>query len=396
MVSLAIKKGGMGEVQNDGGGGADALVVKLDALETALTGKYAALEAKLGEVQNSADSAGGLKLEVEALKTTLDETKAALAGIQEVQNAGPVDEREAVLRGLLAMYVGGKIEEVQNAAPEGFLREDKIKEVIAWEPEAGFDLMEVAYKRPTTDTTADIGVALRTGARRSKAAAREWSAGAVTLKLTEIRDYVSVKLSDRTGSDFNIVGEIAKEFFDNKQISLADEFLWGQKVGRPDAALECKGVLVYAETTTDEADKLRVISAGAAGAATDAQLETALVTAWGRLPERLRSRAEVTCNATLATRLRAMKYTTDVSKVDADGRFLGLLKIRENSNADDVGADKFPFVVYVAGRAYGVGYQEKINAGVTVDQGDESFWTVQMFTGGIGDFASIYAVKVPA
>lgn len=393
MTSIAarVMEQMVGEVVNSGPGG--EIMEQLQGLEKSLTDKIAGIEAKSGEAINSSKSFGE---ELEGIKKTLTDTQAAIATLQEVQNSAPASEADAVLQALHKLYNGESLEEVINSAPAGFLREEKIKKMIEWSGKGGFDLMKLAFIKQTKDNSTNIALPARPGLRRSKADAREWTANAVPVTLQEIRDYVSVSLSDRKGSDYNIVRDITASYFDNRQLTLEAEFVLGQDASRgEDAPKECKGILTYETTTTNEAGKLRVKMAGTAGAMDDEQIRDALTAAYNAIPQGLRSRAVIICNTANAATLRKMKDTTG-EKLTKDGKFDGLCSIKENGHMPAIAAGKIPFVVMVTGRAYALAVNPEINAGVDKSQGDEAYWTMQMITGKIADFEAIYGVKVNA
>lgn len=386
----------MGEVINAEAVTPEALMLKLTAIESGLSARIAAVEKKAGEVVNAAPAA-----EVAALTAKLTETQQAIVQLREVVNSKPSSDREIVLTALQKLYQGKSAAEVINAIPAGYLREEKVREVIAWSG-AGFDLFNEAYLKPTTAISVNIGVAAVAGLRYTPtSSARAYTPTASSVTMKPIRDFVNAEGYAVQGTDFNVAADIARMFFDGRQISLAEQFLWGTKSGRTlsEEAIEpVKGVLTYTLTTSDEANKLRKIVVGAADSATAEQIRTGIKQAVARIPAPLRTAAKVRCCATSTTiaLLADLKYGDGRSMVDPNtGVFDGCCTLVENSNMEDVGADKHVALVYVQGRSYGLAYNPSIEAGVETLQGEPQFWTRQNVAGAIADFATIYTIFVP-
>ena len=322
-----------------------------------------------------------------------------MVGVKEAVNAKPASEKEIVLKALQRLYLGKPLLEVVNSIPAGYLREDKIRELIAWDGGSGFDLLNEAFVKKTTAATTNIGVAGVAGLRFSgTAAARAYAPGADSVTLKPIRDFVNAAGNEVEGTDFNVSGDIARMFFDGRQISLAELWAVGTKAGRPEAATETvKGVLTYDLTTTDEAGKLRKIVVGAADTATGEQIRTGIKQAIARIPAMLRTKANVRVAVTSTTWaiLAALKYADNRSLVDDANVFDNCCTLVENSSVEEVGADKIVAVVYVKGRSYGLAINPNVVAGIETIQGEPQYWTREDVGGKIIDFTTIYAIFVP-
>ncbi len=399
-VFVPVPKRGSGALVKDEAGDSPLVKTFLGKLEELKEG----IEAKILDMKKGTESL--VKGTKDAHESILNNLKQDLANVEKATaelgaliKSKPANAKDSIRRAMMRAWRGD--DSLIKALDTGYLIEDKVREILPTVTVDGFDLMNVAFVKTVDADSTNIGLPALSGLGRGDEEASDFAAVSVNVPMALAWQYLGYSQQEFSESNLTIATENSKAYLDNRRIGLAREFVTGQVTsqGMTDkqvtaASKQCKGILAYATTITNEPGKLRLVKAVDG---TAANLRLAIQAARNKLTAELRKVLIV--NGTTKTLLESqIKASGDTYFYrDVSGRLMyEECEVWQNDNMPDVAASAICACVMSAGRAYGLGVNPRMLLSANT-QGSKIYpYMGQGLGGRIVDHACIYGVTFDA